>query len=91
MNASIKLTKKNYPNLYAAFEIVSHDVDVSGPFMIPDQLSKELPAMEEALSNLSPEDLETFCIGEQTDQEAILKRHPALAEVNSLISAHFGF
>jgi len=91
MNGPLKLTKKNYPNLLAAFEIVSHDVDVSGPFLIPNQLLKELPAMEGALSNLNPEDLETFCIGEQTDQEAILKRNPALAEVNSLISAHFGF
>ena len=91
MTGSFKLTKKSYPTLLAAFEIVSHDVDVSRPFMIPNQLLKELPTMEEALSALNPEDLETFCIGEQLDQEALLKHNPALAKASNLINAHFGF
>ena len=91
MTNSFKLTKDNFPTLLTAFEIVANAVDVSGPFMVPRRLLRELPAMEGALSTLSPDDLETFCIGEQTDQEILLKRNPTLAEVSSLIDAHFGF
>ena len=86
-----KLTKKKYPTLLAAFEIISHDVDVSGPFLIPEEFSDRLQLMEETLSKLNPETLETFCIGEQKEQEKIIKAHPPLAEVSDLINAHFGF
>ena len=88
---TVRLGKKKHPTLLTAFEIVSHDVDVSGPFLIPKEFSAGLQRMEETLSKLAPETLEAFCIGEQKEQEKIIKAHPLLAEVADLINAHFGF
>ena len=88
---NLKLTKKNYPTLLAAFKIVAHDVDLSGPYLIPNQYLSRLQRMENVLAKLNPETLETFCIGELQEQEEIIEAYPPLAEVNDLINVHFGF
>lgn len=91
MSRDIKLTDRNYPTLLQAFQIVSHDCDVNGPFYLPADLASELPGYEKALSSLNPEDLETFCIGEERDQKRIARRNPILQEISEVINAHFGF
>jgi hypothetical protein len=75
----IKVTLENYPNLYNALSLVYVDsAGISGiPFFeIPSTYSDaELSAMDNKLPALTEDDLETFCQGETTDMEAVIKKY----------------
>ena len=87
----VLVTADGFPALHKAFEIVSHDGGAGcgyPDYAVPDHHRMQLGAIETALSELSDDDLETFCIGEQTEQLAIRDRDggtPALAWAHDLL------
>lgn len=71
-----------YPNLNAAWNHMLEDqgihysADVSFPrATLADYADAELESMDAALGKLSPEELETICIGDQEEWPEIIAKH----------------
>jgi hypothetical protein len=99
------VTRENFPELRAAFQLIEvdnggHLIGTVYPgerinfeaFSIPDFWAHLAPAAEAALARLracGKADLETFVIGEVTEQEAIVVRQGDLAEAHTLLNDWF--
>ena len=87
----VLVTADDFPALHKAFEIVSHDGGAGcgyPDYAVPEHHRMQLGPINAALAELSEDDLETFCIGEQTEQLAMRDRDggtPALAWAHDLL------
>jgi len=67
------VTPESHPTIYKALDMISHDMGHGAgwtSYPIPDSWWKHIAAIEAALLTLSPDDFETFCIG---DDKAMLE------------------
>lgn len=72
-----EVTAAAFPSLHRAFESISHDSGAGcgyESYPVPARHHMQIGAIEAALAALGPEDMETFCIGEQSEAEAIRQR-----------------
>jgi hypothetical protein len=81
-------TVASFPVLCAALMIIGSDSDMEfiPDAALPDKWIKRFDDAEFELSNLSPQELETFCIGEETESEPMRKARPI---ADSLLSDAF--
>jgi len=73
----IRVSEKQYPALFACFEIISHDSGGGAGhkwYGVPEEYLSLLPSFDASLNDLDEEDRETLCIGEHDDQEALADR-----------------
>ena len=81
----------NYPNIFTAFNIIGGDEEMSSrddpnPWDVPEEFHEQMDRVEETLGHLSPEDLETLCIGEINAAEKIRLRSDGLIEANEFLA-----
>lgn len=85
------VTKGSHPHLFEAFDSISHDSGgcCHDNYRVPARHLARLAEAEAALATLSKDDLETFCIGEQSEMETIRQRSPELGRTHDLLCAFF--
>jgi hypothetical protein len=97
---SVKITKEDYPHLWEACMVIVYDNSgVPTPYCpLPDPKDKEFELnigpkgagiAEEGLSQLSEDDFETFCIGEESEQIEIRDRVFGLRIASSVLNEWF--
>jgi hypothetical protein len=83
------VTQQTYPIIWKAFELIAYDGGGSLTFEgITQYTCKEqysLAAINERLYQLSEQDFETLCCGEQSDQEKIASRDHVLEGAHHLL------
>lgn len=73
------VTKDNYPSIFKAFEIISHDCGRQAGhtnYAVPLTYEKDLPIVEASLKVLietADSDFEALCIGEELERKAIVE------------------
>lgn len=75
MTDVVVITSDNFPVLFRAFETISHDCGRQAGhknYAVPMSYEKDLPTINEFLRRLTNEQLETLCIGEQTEAQKLL-------------------
>lgn len=77
----ILVTKDNYPTIFKAFELISHDGGRQAGhinYAVPIVYEKDLSIFEDCLSFLlkkSEQSFEDFCIGEEENRKRIVKEY----------------
>lgn len=87
-----RVTAVSHPSLFEAFETISHDSGGKAgwhSYFVPHAWRPKVAAADAALSTLSPDEMQTFCIGEQTESGAIAARSPELKAAHDLLNAFF--
>ena len=89
------LSSKSHPNLFKALLIVAHDNDMINrdnpePEAIISRKDSDTCAKAEvAVAKLSEYDLETFAIGEETEQQEVVSRDPDLVLAGDILNDYF--
>lgn len=86
------VTKDSHLKLYEAFEAISHDRGAGAgheTYSVPKEWADKINAASAALATLSPEEFETFCIGEQREADKIAKRNGDLFAAHALLNSFF--
>lgn len=86
------VTKDSHPKLYEAFEAISHDRGAGAgheTYSVPKEWADKIPVTEAALTTLSTEELESFCIGEQGEADTIAKRSLSLGIAHAMLNSFF--
>lgn len=85
------VTAASHPTIFECLEDISHDCGGGAGhtcYSIPIEWAGYLtPEHEAAVAALSDEERSTFCIGEETEMEAIARCSPLLERVSVLLSA----
>jgi hypothetical protein len=92
----IAVKPTNFPTIYEAFETISHDYGGGcghSYYLVPTCIERQIDLhdIEGALRELSPEQLETFCIGETRDMEAIKNSSAELPNAYWFLKAFFNY
>ena len=72
------ITASNFPTIFAAFEMISHDGGRQAGhqnYAVPLEYEKNLPVIDHALRMLTEVELNVLCIGEQSEAAAIVDRY----------------
>jgi hypothetical protein len=91
----VLVTAEDFPALHKAFEIISHDGGAGcgyPDYAVPEHHRMQLGLIEAALAELDDDELDTFCIGEESEQIAIRDRDGgtlALAWAHDLLGKFF--
>jgi|6_EtaG_2_1085325.scaffolds.fasta_scaffold37638_3 hypothetical protein len=85
-----------FDNLYQAFSEVWYGNSMSHTagfqscnWQIPDTHIPDLPAINKALGDLTPDELEAFCYGDEAEANLISFRLPALRQAHELLGTFF--
>ena len=91
----MKITKEDYPHLWEACQVICYDNGAVNRYH-PEKTEFELnigpkgaETAEHGLSQLSEDDFETFCIGEESDQTEIRERIPGLQIASNILNEWF--
>jgi len=71
---SITVTKESYPTLFKAFQAMQNDngISVESTYVVPAEWAHLVKDAEKALAQLTEEELETFCIGDQDEAANVI-------------------
>lgn len=86
------VTRESHSRLFEALEIVSHDCGAGAghpEYAIPEPWASEVDYVEQAMRDLSPEEVETLSIGEHDEARAIASRTPGLMTASDFLEAFF--
>lgn len=75
------VTETSHPALYNALDKISHDMGHGAgwtSYPIPDNWWPYVGLFEVALNTLSPEDFQTFCVGDNREMAVIASRSEEL-------------
>lgn len=74
---------QQYPNLMAAFRLIAEDnaMPMRSQFNVPGKWVDKFAVAEQELALLTPNDLETLCMGEETEQRVVAERCPTADKV----------
>lgn len=90
--AFLVITAATHPALHSAFEKISHDAGFGAgheTYSVPEDYVALARIADTALATLTPEELETFSIGDQDEMEVISQRSPELRATNGLLHSFF--
>lgn len=71
------INKENYPTIFKAIEILSHDTGNQAGhtnYAVSLKWKDNLEVLEETLSNLSDESLSIICIGEDGERNELIRK-----------------
>lgn len=90
----VLVTKVEYPVLFDAFEIISHDCGEGcghTNYAIPAKYLVQLKEYDTYLSYLSIKELETICIGDDREVQVLIEQSPRrrLALVHNFLNKFF--
>lgn len=87
------VTDASHPVTFKCFQMITTDCGGSAPssFDVPEPWASKLDIAEKGLTALSEDELETFCVGEFNEMQAILERADSVAvlEAHHLLGAFF--
>lgn len=83
------ITAISHPALFRACEIVSHDAGAQAGWSSHIVPAGDLDAIEAELAELSPSNLETFCIGDEDERENLMVQRPGLVPACELLNDFF--
>lgn len=89
MTESTTITATSHPALFRACEIVSHDAGAQAGWSSHTVPAGDLATIEAELAELSPDELETFCIGDEDEREDLMVRRPGLVAACELLNDFF--
>jgi hypothetical protein len=80
------ISARFFPKIWDAFATIAHDSGVTLQGSAYRAVREHpLQDIEGALSQLRPDEFQTFCIGEHDEMDAIAARGPALAQAHELL------
>lgn len=86
------VTQHSHSKLFEAFETISHDCGFEAGhlnYAVPEEWTAHLKTADNALATLSNEELQEFCIGEQSNQNKIAERSKELYCTHKMLWAFF--
>lgn len=90
------VTMTSHPKLFGAFDVIRRDCGGANRYepektryRVPYPWSASIDASEAALSRLSADDLETFCIGDQDEALELCRHDTALRVTHDMLNAYF--
>lgn len=88
----VSVNKGSHPRVHEALECISHDSGFGAGhavYAVPERWARALPHVERSLANISEDDQETLCIGEETEASEIAERHEGLMLAHVMLNAFF--
>ena len=86
------VTEKSHPLVFETLETISHDVGAGAghdTYAIPEPWCLNLSVYEAWLRLLTPENQETFCIGEESEAKALIQGSMYLQVTHDFLTAFF--
>lgn len=91
MTDVVLITAENYPVIFRAFEMISHDCGRQAGhqnYAVPMEFNNDLGFINYVLSRLKEDEFSVLCIGEQTEAELIVKQY-GLTKADKLLQEFF--
>lgn len=85
----VLVTEASHPTLFECFETISHDCGSGAGhtnYSVPPEWAPHLQNLEEAIKPLSAEEVQTFCIGCETEVAVIAARSEILTTAGKMLT-----
>lgn len=86
------VTRQSHPYLHQCLETISHDGGGRAgwkEYVVPGEWAGRADEVNTALGELSTEERGRLCVGDETEQEYVARRSPALRTANDMLEAFF--
>ena len=91
MDLDMMIMESSHPHTVNALQLVDADngSQMTDSYLIPSDWAVLLPDIEKFFAGLTDEEMETMCMGEETDRQSIIKSHLNGDVANDFLTAYF--